>query len=155
MSESRFEVAVPIDVRWRDMDPLGHVNNAVYLTYLERGRVEYVRTMVRHELSARSFRFIIARIEIDYLAPVTLNDSVVCRISVPEWGRRSFTFRYELTDSTGATVYASARSVQVCYDYDARESIAVPDDFRAAVIRLRTEAGLPEPSVTVRQGKSP
>jgi len=153
MCEAGFEVAVPIDVRWRDMDPLGHVNNAVYLTYLERGRVEYVRTMTKKELSARSFRFIIARIEIDYVAPVTLNDSVVCRIGIPEWGRKSFTFTYLLTDASGGTVYARARSIQVCYDYDAKATIGVPDDFRAGVIRFRQEAGLSEPLVTASGGR--
>jgi len=153
MSEPGFEVAVPIDVRWRDLDPLGHVNNAVYLTYLERGRVEYVRTMTKKEISARSFRFIIARIEIDYLAPVRLNDVPVCRISIPEWGRKSFTFSYELSDSQGGTLYARARSVQVCYDYEAHGTIPVPDDFRDAVIRLRQEAGLAPPASSGPSGR--
>jgi acyl-CoA thioester hydrolase len=145
MGETGYEVTVPLDVRWRDLDPMGHVNNAVFLTYLERARVEYHRSMSRAALDTRSFRFIIARIEIDYLAPVTLNDQVVCRIGVVEWGAKSFVFRYELAAPGGERVFARARSVQVCYDYQAGRTLAVPDDLRQSVLRLRSEAGLPAP----------
>lgn len=124
-----FPVWVDIDVRFRDCDPMNHVNNAVYATYLEVGRQAYWSRF----LSPRDYRqvpFIMARVEIDYRSP--LHTGETCRVYLrTAWiGNRSFGTEYELREREGGRVVARARSVQVTYDYTEEAVLPVPDQLR-------------------------
>ena len=133
-----------IEVRFRDCDPLGHVNNAVYLTYLEQARLMQWRTLWRFgglrdmdhgaregseqaEIDAPGV--ILARVEVDYKRPAHYGDLLEVRIGLGGIGRTSFTYEYEIVDAANRLV-AAARTVQVFYDYRARRPVAIPDDLR-------------------------
>jgi acyl-CoA thioester hydrolase len=144
MSEKALEVSVEIQVRWRDLDPFGHVNNAVFMSYLETARVQYFRALYG-DVVPNDFNIILARVEIDYLAPIELTDHPRCHIGVTEVGTRSFHFDYLLESAGTGRPLARARSVQVCYDYARGTTVPMDDRLRAGIVRLRAEAGLPEP----------
>jgi acyl-CoA thioester hydrolase len=114
-------------VRFRDLDPMGHVNNAVFLTYLEQARVALFS-----ELGAvttlEEMNMIVARVEIDFKAPVRLGQEVEIAVKPGRFGTKSFDLEYELRVD-GALV-SQAKSVQVAYDYDRREPVPVPDEWR-------------------------
>ena len=130
----RFPLVVPVQVRFRDLDALGHVNNAVYLTYLETARVVYVRERFGLR-SARDFSFILARAEIDYKSPLTLDDEPLVGLGVSHIGRRSFRLAYHIWEKrTGRTV-ARAETVQVMYDYRRQQPIPIPDEVRRILER--------------------
>ena len=119
-----------IDVRFRDCDPLGHVNNAVYLTYLEQARLHCWRALWRFgEADSSIPGVIMARAEIDYRRPAHYGQTLEIRISLAAIGRTSFTYDYEILDEANALV-ASARTVQVMYDYEAAKPVPIPDDVR-------------------------
>jgi acyl-CoA thioester hydrolase len=118
-----------IEVRFRDCDGLGHVNNAVYLTYLEQTRFAHWQRITGTTGIPR--RFIIARIECDYRAQATAGDRLIVRLAVAAVGNSSFTFEYEIVNGRTREIVATARSVQVMYDYDARRSMPIPADIRA------------------------
>lgn len=118
-----------LEVRFRDCDGLGHVNNAVYLTYLEQARFAFWQRLTGVSGIPRSF--ILARVECDYRVQATAGDRLVVRLRVTAVGKSSFTFEYELVNARTREVVATARSVQVMYDYQAGRSIPVPDDIRA------------------------
>ena len=119
-----------IDVRFRDCDPLGHVNNAVYLTYLEQARLHCWRALWRFgEADSSIPGVIMARAEIDYRRPAHFGQTLEIRISLAAIGRTSFTYDYEIVDEANALV-ASARTVQVMYDYEAAKPVPIPDDVR-------------------------
>jgi acyl-CoA thioester hydrolase len=122
-----------IDVRFRDCDAFGHVNNAVYLTYLEQARVEAWHHL--HGTSGLPKDLILARIEIDYRAPATLGDRLVVRLRVANVGTKSFTLDCEIENVRTRQMIATARTVQVMYDYDAARSIEIPPDIRARLLR--------------------
>jgi acyl-CoA thioester hydrolase len=128
----------PVDVRFRDLDALGHVNNAVFATYLEIARTRYWEA-----LGERRYDFVLARLEIDYRAPVDWGDALEAWIGVTGFGRSSFEFTYRLVHSGTGVVVAGGRSVQVWYDHGARRALPVPDEIRARVAafeaRLRGE----------------
>ena len=116
-----------VEVRFRDLDAMGHVNHAVYLTYFEQGRVQLFGAR-----RPEGFDFILARLECDYLRPVTLADRLSVHIQVEKIGTKSFTFSYRLVDRFDAeTVYATATSVQVCFDYRMNASVPVPPELQA------------------------
>jgi len=122
-----------IDVRFRDCDAFGHVNNAVYLTYLEQARVEAWHHL--HGTGGLPKDLILARIEIDYRAPATLGDRLVVRLRVANVGTKSFTLDCEIENVRTRQMIAIARTVQVMYDYGAARSIEIPPDIRARLLR--------------------
>jgi acyl-CoA thioester hydrolase len=114
-------------VRFRDLDPMGHVNNAVFLTYLEQARIAFFE---RHGLSVTldDMNMIVARVEIDFRAPVRLGQEVAVAVRATRFGTKSFDLGYELT--VDGTTVADAKSVQVAYDYARREPVTIPADWR-------------------------
>ena len=122
-----------LEVRFRDCDPLGHVNNAVYLTYLEQARFSHWRALWGFgtpQVPAGMPGVILARVECDYKRQATYGDTLDVRLTVPELGRTSFKYEYEIVDVQGRTVL-TAKTVQVMFDYASQKPVAIPDDIRA------------------------
>jgi len=107
-------------VRFRDCDAMGHVNNAVYSTYLEEARIGVLGDL---------FDFILARVEIDFRSELRMGEEVEVRTRCPRIGTKSFDLEHEVATSSGRVV-AEATSVLVSYDYKRGESVVVPDALR-------------------------
>jgi acyl-CoA thioester hydrolase len=121
-----------LTVRFRDCDPLGHVNNAVYLTYLEETRFAHWRAewgFGTTDPAPDIPGVILARVEIDYRAQARYGDVLEIRMRVTTLGRSSFTYEYEIVDERGTQV-ATAKSVMVMYDYRTQKPVAIPDSIR-------------------------
>ena len=98
-------VQTTIQIRWRDWTALGHVNNAVYVTYFELARLAYVRALLgadttidRRTLLPVDFQFILAEVTCHYRSPATLGDQLAAAIWVVQMGRKSFVFEYRIHD---------------------------------------------------------
>jgi acyl-CoA thioester hydrolase len=112
-----------ITVRFRDLDAMGHVNNAVFFTYFEEGRKRF---FTDGRTKANDFNFILARVECDYVSPVLLNHQPCLEMWVSDIGSKSFTFTYRLLEKTDpALIFARGLSVQVCFDYDSQRTVPV------------------------------
>ena len=107
-------------VRFRDCDAMGHVNNAVYSTYLEEARIGVLGGLSE---------LILARVEIDFRSELRAGEEVEVRTRCPRIGTKSFDLDHVLT--AGGRVVAEAKSVLVAYDYELGESVPLPDDLRA------------------------
>jgi len=134
-----YSLAVPIEIRFRDIDGMGHVNNAVYLTYFENARIAYWRA-VPGVRSRRNLDYILARAECDFRSPVTLDDRLVCHIRVASFGRTSFAFEYLLRDGPTGRVVAEGRTVQVMYDCAARRAEPLDPGVKAAIEQFEGRA---------------
>jgi len=132
-------------VRFRDCDALGHVNNAVYLTYLEESRFAFWRASglgrqapdpapADGDPSAAALGVIVARVEIDYRRPAKHGDKLRIHIGVAAIGRTSFTCEYEIVDAA-ETLIANARTVIVRYDYAAGRPVLLDEEIRLALTR--------------------
>ena len=108
---------------------MGHVNNAVYFTYFEQARLAYWRELTGAK-GGELAGMIVAREECDFKKPARPGDWLTVWLGATNIGRSSFTIQYEILDEAGQLV-ASGSSVQVMYDYDAAQSVAIPDWFRA------------------------
>lgn len=128
MTQKRF--STPIDVRFRDLDAMGHVNNAVFFTYFEQGRFAFFNNASPGG-KFQGFHFILARISCDYLRPVTIDDCLAIEIRVGQIGRKSFTFTYSIVDRQDAgIVFATGESVQVCFDYRKNATMPVSEALK-------------------------
>lgn len=110
-------------VRFRDCDSLGHVNNAVYLTYLEEARVD-----LRNEFGFDWTQMILARCEIDFRDQVSVGEVVEVAMWPTRVGNKSFDLAYEL--KVGDRLVAEAKTVLVAFDYERGESVPLRDDWR-------------------------
>ena len=126
-----IEKSVPI--RWRDMDAFGHVNNAVYLTYIEEAHDEFLRHTVGN--GDGSAHVVVARIEIDFLAQLTQGDGpLVASCKLESLGRTSITTAEELSTFDGRLA-ARARSVMVKVARDTGVPEPLSEDERRALRR--------------------
>ena len=118
-------IELPIRIRWRDVDSYGHVNNAVYLTYLEEARDRWVETTLPET------NFVIVRIAIDYRRELALDDeevTVTCRGT--GYGTSSIRTAEQIVARAG-WVAAEAKSVVVAHDATDRRSRALTAQERA------------------------
>jgi acyl-CoA thioester hydrolase len=125
-----------LSVRFRDCDPLGHVNNAVYLTYLEQARFNLWRAQFGYVAKAageggrRGLGFILARAEVDFTAQARYGDELDVRLGLDSVRRSSFTYVYEIVNVQTQQLVARARTVQVRFDYDTQQPVVVDDALR-------------------------
>ena len=106
-------------VRFRDCDPMGHVNNAVYSTYLEQARIGVLGGLDP---------FILARVEIDFRAELRAGEEVEVATRCSRVGTKSFDLEHVVR--ADGRVVAEAKSVLVGYDYDAGRSVPITDTTR-------------------------
>ena len=122
-------ITTEIDVRYRDLDILAHVNNAVIATYVEEARLEYLDRVF--EVGFDDYTFVIAHIEIDFERPIETEGSVEVTAEVPELGTSSVPMRYEIVaDGERA---ATAETTLVFLDQAGENTLPIPDDVRARI----------------------
>jgi acyl-CoA thioester hydrolase len=111
-------------VRFRDLDGMAHVNNAVFSTYLEQARLAWFGDADPQPLED----VILARTEIDFRSPVRFGEIVEIGVRPARIGTKSFELEYEV--QADGRVVASAKSVLVGYDYERAQSIPIPERWR-------------------------
>jgi acyl-CoA thioester hydrolase len=127
-------------VRFSDCDPLGHVNNAVYSTYLEQARIVLWRAQAGLELRRAASgqggeSFILARTEIDFRSEAHDGDELEVRLALEGFGRTSARYVYEIVDVATERVVATAKTVQVWYDYSAGKPVALTEENKLRLSR--------------------
>ena len=127
-----FRLSHDIAPRFRDTDAMGHINNAVYLNYIEVARQVYWRAF-SGEVDYRRVPFILAGVRIDFRSEALVSEVLEVRIRCDWIGTKSFGFGYEIREKQSARLVVEATSVQVCYDYEAKRSMPMPADLRSAL----------------------
>ena len=128
-----FRHRTRLEVRLGDLDPFGHVNNAVVATYVEQGRVLYLRDVLGTGADPVSMPFILAMLKIDYLAQILFTDTIEVETRVDWIGRTSIGMSHRLTGS-GARELARSEAVLVAFDYRVEKPTPVSDDWRATMV---------------------
>lgn len=129
MTPQEFTVVHPIVPRFRDTDAMGHINNAVYITYLEVGRQAYWAKFEGRD-DYRRVPFILAGVNCDFRSEANVDEILEIALRCEWIGTKSFSFRYEIREQQSRRLVIEASTVQVCYDYAAKRSFPVPDDLR-------------------------
>jgi len=140
MPEFRF--FHPIEVRYSDLDPQGHVNNARYLNYFEQTRVEYFRKLnLWASGSFMDFGIILAEARLTFLSPVTYGMALRAGTRVNRLGGKSLAMDYCLENTLSAETLCTGSAVLVAYNYHSRETISIPDHWRQAISQFEQLAG--------------
>jgi len=119
-----------LQVRFRDIDAFGHVNNAVFFSYVELARIRYLLDVLQPEQTFDRLPLILARVELDYRSPITFGQEVLVDTRVDRIGRTSFSMSHRMTAQPGGRLVGDVRTVLVSYHYPSARPIPVPDDWR-------------------------
>ena len=123
---------IPISVRWRDMDSMGHVNNAKYISYLEEARVRWLLTVPGISMTDR-IAPVVAANNINYKRPLTWPNDVVVELYVDRVGSSSVTIGHRIVASTdSAVLYSDGNVVVVWMDTQTGQSAPLPEAIRKA-----------------------
>lgn len=124
-----------LEVRFRDIDAFGHVNNASFVTYLEQARVRFLIDVLRVDV-VQSLPVILAALKVDFRSPILFGDEVGIGTRVDWIGNTSLSMSHRMTargeGEDAERVVAEAGTVLVAYDYETEQPIRVPDDWRTA-----------------------
>ncbi|PYV43651.1 MAG: acyl-CoA thioesterase [Acidobacteria bacterium] len=132
---SSFKFSIPVEVRFRDLDALGHVNNAVYLTYFEIARTHYWKYLFGIQ-SFEEFDYLVVRAECNYRSPALFGETLKVAGRISALKTSSFVFEYEVTESRSERLIADGQTVQACFDLKEKKTIPVPAELRRRVIEF-------------------
>jgi acyl-CoA thioester hydrolase len=135
MDLSKFKHKSAIQIRFKDIDHMGHVNNANHITYFELARIHYFRDVINEVVNWNEQGVILAKTEINYHRPILLSDNVFVYSRVSKMGNKSYEVEDAITVENGdeIVVCASGMSVQVCYNYLNNSTVAIPESWREKV----------------------
>jgi acyl-CoA thioester hydrolase len=133
-----------VAVRYADVDTYGHVNNAVYATFCEEGRIDYF-DRVRGQAGASiagdaddggadegaTVGTVVANLQLDFEQPIGRRDAVEVGVRVPRLGEKSFPIEYVVRSEAG--VHATGETTMVAYDRDQKAAVRIPDRWRGPI----------------------
>ncbi len=132
---NRYRHRISLAIRYGDIDTLGHVNNAVYLTYVEQARIAYIHHLGLWDGAPSTQGMIVARVAIDYKAALTLTDAQAdIHTRVSKLGNRSLVMQHEIHSSGDSPKLAAEVEVTcVAFNYDKNETIPVSERWREVI----------------------
>jgi acyl-CoA thioester hydrolase len=139
--DADFEYETQLRIRIRDLDHMEHINNAVYATYMEQARVDYLDDVLGINLDELQMAVVSSHIE--FKKQVRYGGYMTVEVRVPELGETSFPLEYRFVDEDD--VAATARTIQVVLDSDGEAARPLPDSWRAGIIE---HEGLPKEQQT-------
>lgn len=131
---SKFRYYLPIQLRYSDLDPQWHVNNARFLSFMEHTRLSYLLHLglfTGHNFL--EFPLIVADVHIAFLAPIHHDENIRVGMRVSRLGDKSLTMEYEIENETTGEVKSRAEFVMVTYDYQRKKSVPIWDAWRQKI----------------------
>ena len=140
-----FRHITPVQIRFNDVDILGHVNNAVHQYYFDYARMQYFEQVLGKDINWKKSSLVIASIKVDYFVPITLDDKIDVESRIEMIGNKSITMKQKLISRMNGEVKSSSWSVLVAYDVTLNHTIPVPEEWKNRIIRFEKEIALKYP----------
>ena len=122
-------IITPIQIRFSDMDPMQRVNNSVYSSYLELGRLDFCKKYISIK-TLQDIPFVLVRVELDILNSQRPGEEADVHTWVSRVGTTSWDFAANIINPKTKIIYAKAKTVQVYYDYRLDTKLSIPSEFR-------------------------
>jgi acyl-CoA thioester hydrolase len=137
---SDFHFYHPTEVRYGDLDPQGHLNNAKHLTYFEQARVMYVVELgiFGKDQSFMEIGMIVADIHISYHMPVHWGDPITVGVRTSKLGNKSMAIEQAILNAETGAVYSSGTIIAVAFDYAAKKTIPIPQTWREKISKFES-----------------
>ncbi|MGQ1787340.1 MULTISPECIES: acyl-CoA thioesterase [unclassified Saccharicrinis] len=125
----------PVQIRFNDIDGLGHVNNATVQEYFDLGRLGYFNKVFDNHVNWNEFGAVVASIKTDFLAPIFLNETLFVKTKIKMIGDKSMQLVQHIVDKKG-TIKATCSSVMVGYDPKTHTSRVIPETWRLSIAKV-------------------
>lgn len=135
MTYTNYPYEIALEVAFRDIDAMGHVNNAVFFAYFETVRIKYLGEVMRQGVLGTELLdlpLILVNASCTYKSPALLTENLHIGTGISRFGTKSFDMLYQVQGEDGRVV-AYGKTVQVMYDYITRQAFSIPDDVRRFV----------------------
>lgn len=140
IKEELFKSTLPIQIRFNDIDALGHINNNVYLSYFDLGKVTYFENLKSSYVSWTDGVIVVARIEMDFIEPVFYKESIAVDSKIVKVGTKSAVFLQQIRNTLTNVVKCRCTSVVVTYNPTTNQSMAIPDIWRRGISEFEGNA---------------
>ena len=129
---TNYNFTHPIEVRYGDLDPQGHLNNAKYLTYFEQARIFYFEKLglFTRDMSFLDIGVILADVHLTFKAPVLFGMEIEVGVRTTRLGNKSFTVEQAVIDNATGKLMCTGELVLVTYDYHTGQTIPIPSEWR-------------------------
>ncbi|HSM57802.1 MAG TPA: thioesterase family protein [Candidatus Sulfomarinibacteraceae bacterium] len=131
MGATKFPFHSRVSVRFRDVDAMGHVNNAVYFTYMEVARGEMFKDLLSIK-TPQDLPFVVGEACCRYHSPARFGETLLVGLGVSRFGNKSFDLVYQIDGQDGRLV-ATGHTAMIMYDYEAEKTVPVPPEFRRRI----------------------
>ena len=128
-----FKSIIPIQVRFNDVDMLGHVSNTVYQNYYDAGKLHYFEEVLP-DMDYINKGVIAASVKIDYLKPIFMKTRILVETHVSHIGNKSITMEHQLVEEISGEVLSTCSVVLVCFDFNAQLSIPLPEPWKKQIM---------------------
>jgi acyl-CoA thioester hydrolase len=120
----------PVQIRFNDLDPAGHVNNSVYMEYFDIGKVNYYREVIGASMDFGSISLVIASFRVDFYKPVFGEDPIEVKTKINSLGNKSLEMNQQICRSGEPDPLAVSTTILVCFNYSAQVSAMIPQEWR-------------------------
>lgn len=128
-----FKHLTPIQIRFNDIDRLGHVNNNAYFAYYDLGKEKYIIDVLKVNYATGQILPVIANINADFCEPMFYGDQIIMQTRVSRIGNKSFTLEQQAVNQTTGHIMCKCSTVMVFMDISAQKSVPMPQEFRQAI----------------------
>lgn len=128
-----FKTQLPIQIRFSDIDSLGHINNNIYLSFFDLGKVDYYDRLRGYAVSWTEGSIVIAHLEMDYLSPIFYKEKVVVESKIVRVGNKSGEFIQQLRNEKSGDVKCICKSTFVYIDSITRKTASIPPVWKEAI----------------------
>ena len=127
-----FKNKFPVQVRFSDVDVMGHVSNTVYQNYFDAGKLNYFEEVLP-EMDFVTIGIVGASIKIDYLKPIFMKTRILVETRVAQIGTKSITMEHCIIDEHSGELLSTCHAVMVCFDLKERLSIPIPEERKKKI----------------------
>lgn len=136
IEEINFNCTIPIQIRFNDIDAIGHINNNVYLSYFDLGKSSYFEAIRGTAINWLDSAIVIVHMEIDFLRPVFYREEIVVDSKIIKLGDKSGVFVQQIRNPKTDAIKCRCKSVFVAFDATSQKSTPIPDTWRTAISKF-------------------
>ena len=129
----KFKTSLPIQIRFGDIDALGHINNNIYFSYFDLGKTSYFDTIKPTAVNWTDGLIVVAHIDVDFLSPIYYKEKIVVDSKIVSLGEKSGVFLQQIRNAKNGDIKCRCKSVFVTYNANTQSSMLVPEDWRKVI----------------------
>lgn len=133
LTEEKFKHTLPIQIRFNDIDAVGHINNNIYFSYFDLGKTYYFEQMKASNVSWTDGFIVVASITADFISPIFYKESIVVDTKISKLGNKSLVMLQQLRSIKTNEIKCRCKSIIVAYDAALQTSMLIPDVWKKSI----------------------